>query len=114
MFLNFVDAMARFQSGRAHEACEILKRVGEWDLEKAGDYMPAEYLDGNTGANAGKQIQGWDANYCATIVHGLFDLKILSKSKIELMPRLPDTASFETPECQPSHHNLGAHPAAAY
>jgi glycogen debranching enzyme len=61
VFLNFADALSRFVTGYPARAFDILKRVGEWDLEKAGDYLPAEYLDGNTGANCGIPIQAWDA-----------------------------------------------------
>ncbi|HPP74576.1 MAG TPA: hypothetical protein PLU88_05580, partial [Armatimonadota bacterium] len=64
---------------------------------KFDDWMPGEYLDGNTGVNAGKTIQGWDANFYAAFVYGALGLKQVSATEIELMPRIPDSESFETP-----------------
>lgn len=97
VFLNFADALSRFVTGYPETGCQILKRVGEWDLEKWGDYMPAEYLDGNTGQNAGKPIQGWDADFYAAVLFGIYGVKMLSATSVEIMPRISDTESFETP-----------------
>lgn len=97
VFLNFGDAFSRFVTGYPETGYEILKRVGEWDLEKWGDYMQAEYLDGNTGQNAGKLIQGWDADFYAAVLFGIYGVRMLSDTSVEIMPRIPDTQSFETP-----------------
>jgi len=97
VYLNFVDAMSRFVNGLADEGFDIMRKVGYGDLEKFDDWMPGEYLDGNTGVNAGKTIQGWDANFYAAFVFGALGLKPVSATEIELMPRIPDSESFETP-----------------
>jgi glycogen debranching enzyme len=96
VFLNFADALSRFVSGHPTDAVEILRRVGQCDLERWGDYMPAEYLDGNTGANAGKPIQAWDADFFGAVFFGMLGVKMLAKDSVEIMPRIPDTECFET------------------
>lgn len=96
VFLNFADALSRFVTGYPKEGYEILRRVGEWDLEKEGDYMPAEFLNGNTGKNEGMSIQGWDADYYAAVFFGIFGVKVLDMNKVQIMPRVPDTESFDT------------------
>lgn len=96
MFLNFADALSRFVTGYPDGGYEILRRAGEWDLEKWGDYMPAEYLDGNMGANAGKPIQGWDADYYAAVLFGIYGLKMLDAGAVQVLPRIPDTETFDT------------------
>lgn len=95
-FLNFMDALSRFMTGYPNGGFEILKRVGEWDLEKWGDYLPAEFLDGNTGENAGKPIQAWNADYYAAVFFGILGVRMLSQNKVEIMPRIPDSTPFET------------------
>lgn len=97
IFLNFADAFSRFTTGYPNGAWEILKRVGHWDLEKWGDYMPAEYLDGNTGANAGKPIQGWDACFFGAVLFGALGVRVLESNKVEVLPRIPYTETFDTP-----------------
>lgn len=96
IFLNFADALSRFVAGYPNASWEILKRVGHWDLEKWGDYMPAEYLDGNTGANAGKPIQGWDACFFAAVLFGALGVKVLSPGVVQVQPRIVDTEAFST------------------
>ena len=93
VFLNFADALSRFVSGRIAGAEEIMRRVGHRDLE---DYMPAEYLDGNTGASGGKPIQAWDADFFATVFFGILGVKMLSAQEASIYPRIADTESFET------------------
>jgi len=95
-FLNFADAFARFVTGYPEGGWQILKRVGEWDFEKWGDYMPAEFLNGNTGENDGKPIQAWNADYHAAVLFGALGVKMLSPTKVQIAPRIPDTESFET------------------
>lgn len=102
VFLNFADALSRFVSGHPSNAWEIIKRVGHWDLEKWGDFMPAEYLDGNTGANAGKPIQGWDACLFGTVLFGILGVRVLESNKVEVMPRILHTQNYETPLALPS------------
>ncbi|MCE5198272.1 hypothetical protein LLG39_04785 [bacterium] len=96
-FLNFADAMSRFTTGYLDGAYEILKRVGEWDLEKQGDFMPAEYLHGETGANSGKSIQAWNADYFAAVFFGTLGVEVISPNEVSIMPRIPAAECFETP-----------------
>ncbi len=93
VFLNFADALSRFVSGHPAGAEEIMRRVGRYDLE---DYMPAEYLDGNTGATAGKPIQAWDADFFAAVFFGILGVKMPSAEEASISPRIADTESFET------------------
>lgn len=101
VFLNFADALSRFVTGYVESGRDILRRVGEWDLEKWGDYMPAEYLDGNTGRSAGKPIQGWDACFYAAVLFGMLGVRVLSGSEVRIMPRIADTEAFYTPIALP-------------
>lgn len=101
-FLNFADALTRLKTGYPERAFEILRRVGQWDLEKWGDYMPAEYLDGNTGENKGKPIQAWNADYFAAVYFGALGVKMLSEGKVEIMPKIPAGKAFDTPIVLPS------------
>lgn len=97
VFLNFADAMSRFICGYPDTAWQILRRVGHWDLEKWGDYMPAEYLDGNTGANAGKPIQGWDSCFFAAVLFGALGVRMAAADTLEIMPRIESSQCFDTP-----------------
>jgi glycogen debranching enzyme len=96
VFLNFGDAFSRFVTGYPQRGYDILRSVGEWDLEKWGDYMPAEYLNGNNGTNQGKPIQGWSADFYAAVLHGIYGVEMLDKSKAQIMPRVADTKAFDT------------------
>ena len=58
--------------------------------------MPAEYLNGNTGAGAGKPIQAWDADLFAAVFFGMSGVKMLSEEEVSVWPRIADTQSFET------------------
>jgi hypothetical protein len=62
-WLNCADALARLRYGHRDDALRILKKLGEWDLERFGDFLPHENLDGETGTNLRKYIQGWNAAY---------------------------------------------------
>ena len=97
VFLNFADALSRFVAGYPDGGFELLKRVGEWDLEKWGDYQPAEFLDGNSGKNAGRPIQGWDADFYGAVLFGILGVRVIDRQSVEIMPRIPDTATFESP-----------------
>lgn len=41
------------------------------DLEMAGDFIPHEYLHGETGQQAGVPMQGWNAAMFGAIYFGL-------------------------------------------
>jgi len=88
-YLNFVDAFGRFINGYSDDALRILKNVGYWDLEKFGDYLPHENIDGETGQNTHAAIQGWDAAYFGALYFGAFGIERLAKDKIQIAPKVP-------------------------
>ncbi len=67
-WLNCADALARLRYGHRDDALRILKKVGEWDLERHGDFLPHENLSGETGANIRKYVQGWNAAYLGAVM----------------------------------------------
>jgi hypothetical protein len=70
-YLNFVDALARIRSGRREDGARIMEEVARADLYRAGDYLPHENIDGETGENTHKWLQGWDADFFAAVMFGL-------------------------------------------
>ena len=70
-YLNFVDSFSRFKAGKIDDAIWILKTVGWADLERDGDFLPHENIDGETGENSHHFIQAWDSVYFAAIYFGL-------------------------------------------
>ncbi|MFZ4396672.1 MAG: GH116 family glycosyl hydrolase [Kiritimatiellia bacterium] len=68
-WLNAADAMARLRYGLRPAALRLLRAVGEWDLEKHGDYLAHENLHGEDGRNIRRYIQGWNAAYVAAAAH---------------------------------------------
>lgn len=42
--------------------------MGEWDLERHGDFLPNENLHGETGASIRQYIQGWNAAYLGAVM----------------------------------------------
>jgi hypothetical protein len=70
-WLNFADAIARCRYGYPEDALRIMKEVGQWDLEAAGDHLPHENLHGETGQGIRRYIQGWNSAYLGAILWGL-------------------------------------------
>ena len=70
-YMNHVHAWALLKAGRREEAIDLLKRVARADLEKAGDFIPHEYVHGKTGEQAGVPMQGWNAAMFGTLYFGL-------------------------------------------
>ena len=70
-YLNHVHAWALLKAGRTKEAIELLKKVGRADLENAEDFIPHEYLHGETGQQAGVPMQGWNAAMFGAIYFGM-------------------------------------------
>lgn len=95
-WLNFVDAMGRYTHRRAEEAEQILREVGEADLDADGDKQPGEFLNGVTGANRGFPIQGWDADLFSTIYFGAFGVDRTSRSDIAIRVHIPEGRDFST------------------
>lgn len=60
-WLCFVEAWARWMVGQHSEALDRVRAVARADLEREGDWMPHEYLHGETGENRGSPIQAWNA-----------------------------------------------------
>jgi hypothetical protein len=69
-WLNHAHAWALLRLGERSQALELLKRVGRADLEMAGDFIPHEYLDGQTGKQAGVPMQGWNAALFGALYFG--------------------------------------------
>ncbi len=103
-FLCFMDAMGRYRYGRAEEAEEIIRRVGLWDLERFADYTPHEYLDGDTGANRGPVIQGWNADIYAAAVWGAMGLQVVDDRTVHIDPAIPPDRPVRTPIRLPWGH----------
>ncbi len=70
-WLNHVHAWGLLKLGDSAAAREVLKRVGRADLVTAGDFIPHEYLDGETGKQAGVPMQGWNAAMFGALYFGL-------------------------------------------
>ncbi len=93
-YLNFVDAGGRYNSGRALEAEALLQKVGAQDIDV--DELPNEYLDGNTGANMGFNVQGWDGDYFMALYFGAFGVERTSRSEIAIHVHIPAGRDFST------------------
>lgn len=72
-YMNHVHAWALLKAGRRAEAVDLLKRVAKADLEQQGDFIPHEYLKGETGEQAGVPMQGWNAAMFGTVYFGMSD-----------------------------------------
>ncbi len=72
-WLNHVHAWALLRQGRKDEAVDLLKKVARADLELDGDFIPHEYLHGQTGKQSGVPMQGWNAAMFGTVYFGLSD-----------------------------------------
>ena len=99
-YLNFVDAAGRYNNKQAEEAERILHKVGEQDIDV--DESPNEYLDGNTGANSGFDVQGWDGDYFMAIYFGAFGVERISRSEIAIHVHIPAGRDFSTHLTLPS------------
>ncbi len=67
-WLNCADVMARCRYGYPEDGLRILRKLGEWDLEKGGDFLPHENLHGEDGRCIRSYIQGWDAAYLGAVM----------------------------------------------
>ncbi len=70
-WLCFVEAWSRWRMGQPAAARERVRRVAHADLEASGDWLPHEYLHGETGENRGTPIQGWNGCLFGAIQFGL-------------------------------------------
>ena len=70
-WLNFVHAWALLERGRQDEAVDLMKKVAHADLVMAGDFIPHEYLQGETGKQSGVPMQGWNAAMFGTVFFGM-------------------------------------------
>lgn len=70
-WLNHAHAWALFTLGERDEGIELLRRMARADLEMAGDHIPHEYVDGETGQQAGVPMQGWNAAIYGAVYFGL-------------------------------------------
>jgi hypothetical protein len=95
-YLNFVDAAGRYRNNQAEHAEKIIREVGNADLDKNEDDRPGEYLNGDSGADGGFPIQGWDAALFGAIYFGGFGLDRTSRANITIHVHLP-VRDFSTP-----------------
>jgi glycogen debranching enzyme len=95
-YLNFVDAKGRYLNGYTDDAERIIHEVGRADIDAGGDEKPGEYLNGDTGANRGFSVQGWDAALFSAICFGAFGLERSSTSRIDIRPNVPLSRDFST------------------
>ena len=70
-WLCFMDAWARLHAGQKDKALEIVRRVFTADMLTPRDYLPHEFLHGDTAANLGHAIQGWNADLFGVIYFGI-------------------------------------------
>lgn len=74
-YLMFCDIMGRYIHGRQQDAERLIRKIGYFDLELPGDYAPNEFLYGDTGENAGMEIQGWSSALYGAMSHGAFQIR---------------------------------------
>lgn len=95
-WLNFADAWGRFKNGHAADAERILKEVGYNDLVRFHDFVPNEFLNGETGRNEGEAPQGWDADFFSAIYFGAFGLARVSANQLDIHAHLSGNNNFTT------------------
>lgn len=95
-WLNFADAWGRFLNGHGADAERILKKVGHNDLVRLHDFVPSEFLNGETGDNEGYSPQGWDADFFSAIYFGAFGLTRVSANQLDLHVNLGGSNNFTT------------------
>lgn len=91
-----VDGFARFRCGYPDDAERILRKVGQWDLVRNDEYLPHEYLNGESGQGMGKEVQAWNAAYFAAVFFGALGVNRVSADLVEIMPRVPPDRPLET------------------
>lgn len=102
--LNFIDVADRYLHGRGVDAERIIHEVGQADLDAHGDEKPGEFLNGDTGENAGCAVQGWDADLFSAVYFGAFGISRPSAQRIDIRVHIPPGRNFSTrlmlPECR--------------
>ncbi len=81
-YLMFCDIMGRYLTGNAGDAERLIGKVGHYDLEVPGDFAPNEYMNGDTGENCGKEIQGWSSALYGALTHGAFKISHTGEREI--------------------------------
>ncbi len=94
-YLMFCDIMSRYSTGYAGDAERLIKKVGYYDLEVPGDFAPNEFLNGDTGENCGKEIQGWSSALYGSLTHGAFKISHNSESELTVKVNFKER-DFET------------------
>jgi len=93
-YLMFCDIMSRYVNGYADDAERLIRKIGRADLELPGDFAPNEYLNGDTGENCGKEIQGWSSALYGAVTHGAFGISHTGEREITVDLRF--ARDFET------------------
>ena len=91
----FCDIMSRYINGYQEDAERLIRKVGHYDLEVPGDFAPNEYMNGDTGENCGKEIQGWSSALYGAITHGAFNVSHTGEREITVKVNFKDR-DFET------------------
>lgn len=73
-WLMFCDIAGRYKNGFAKDAEKLFEVLGYYDLELPGDFRPNEYLNGESNANCGLEVQGWSAAAFGTVYFGAFEI----------------------------------------
>lgn len=94
-YLMFCDIMSRYLNGYSADAERLIRKVGYYDLELPGDFAPNEYMNGDTGENCGKEIQGWSSALYGAITHGAFKVEHTGDREITIHVNFKDR-DFET------------------
>jgi len=94
-YLMFCDIMSRYLNGYGADAERLIRKVGYYDLELPGDFAPNEYMNGDTGENCGKEIQGWSSALYGAITHGAFKVEHTGDREITIHVNFKDR-DFET------------------
>lgn len=94
-YLMWMDAIGRYQTGRAADAERLVKKTGYWDLEATDHWAPNEYLHGDTGANMGFEVQGWSAALYGVITCGAFAIRHIDEHTLHIGVRVPQR-DFDT------------------
>lgn len=89
-YLMFCDIMSRYVNGCSEDAERLIKKIGRADLELPGDFAPNEYLNGDSGENCGKEIQGWSSALYGAITHGAFRVSHTGEREITVKVAFKD------------------------
>ncbi|MHA1368622.1 MAG: GH116 family glycosyl hydrolase [Promethearchaeota archaeon] len=102
-FVVFNDALARFYYGFPDSAKRIIYKVCKADLENDLDFLPNEYLAGESGHGKGHTIQAWSSSLFQAIYFGYFGIDLfdpnstsLNDTECTMLLKAPINSTFKT------------------